>query len=35
MTERDAFLDGADFPAQREQGTRDLLDNLAAELSRS
>jgi uncharacterized protein YndB with AHSA1/START domain len=35
LTEQDAFLDGADFPAQREQGTQDLLDNLAAALSRS
>jgi len=35
LTEQDAFLDGADFPSQREQGTRELLDNLEAELRRS
>jgi hypothetical protein len=32
LTEQDAFLDGYDNPAQREQGTRDLLDALAEEL---
>ena len=31
---QDAFLDGADFPTQREPGTREL-DNLAAELRRA
>ena len=35
MTEQDAFLDGADLPAERERGTRELLDNLAAELRRA
>ena len=34
-TEQGAFLDGHDTPAQREHGTRELLDNLAAELERS
>jgi uncharacterized protein YndB with AHSA1/START domain len=33
-TEQAAFLDGYDNPAQREQGTRDLLDALDAELNR-
>jgi len=33
-TEQGAFLDGHDSPAQREQGTRDLLDALDAELRR-
>ena len=33
-TEQGAFLDGHDTPAQREHGTRELLDNLAAELAR-
>jgi len=33
-TEQGAFLDGYDNPAQREQGTRDLLDALGAELRR-
>ena len=33
-TEQGAFLDGYDNPAQREQGTRDLLDALGAELVR-
>jgi uncharacterized protein YndB with AHSA1/START domain len=33
-TEQGAFLDGYDTPAQREQGTRELLDSLAAELKR-
>jgi len=27
-TEAGAYLDGYDIPEQREQGTRDLLDNL-------
>jgi hypothetical protein len=35
ITEQDAFLDGADLPAERERGTRELLDNLAAELRRA
>jgi uncharacterized protein YndB with AHSA1/START domain len=34
FTEQGAFLDGYDGPAQREQGTRDLLDALGAELRR-
>ena len=34
-TEQGAFLDGHDTPAQREHGTRELLDNLAAELEGS
>lgn len=34
LTEQDVFLDGADTSAAREQGTRDLLDNLHAELRR-
>lgn len=34
LTEHSAFLDGADNPAQREQGTRELLDALGAELER-
>jgi uncharacterized protein YndB with AHSA1/START domain len=34
FTEQGAFLDGYDTPAQREQGTRDLLDALGAELRR-
>jgi uncharacterized protein YndB with AHSA1/START domain len=34
FTEQGAFLDGYDNPAQREQGTRDLLDALGAELRR-
>ncbi len=33
-TEQGAFLDGHDNPAQREQGTAELLDALGAELSR-
>jgi uncharacterized protein YndB with AHSA1/START domain len=33
-TEQGAFLDGYDAPAGREQGTRDLLDALGAELGR-
>ena len=35
MTEQDALLDGADFPSERERGTHELLDNLAAELRRA
>jgi uncharacterized protein YndB with AHSA1/START domain len=35
LTEQGAFLDGYDDPAQRERGTRDLLDALEAELRRS
>jgi uncharacterized protein YndB with AHSA1/START domain len=34
FTEQGAFLDGYDNPAQREQGTRDLLDALGTELRR-
>ena len=34
-TEHGAFLDGFDKPALREQGTRELLDALGAELQRS
>jgi uncharacterized protein YndB with AHSA1/START domain len=34
FTEQGAFLDGYDNPAQREQGTRELLDALGAELRR-
>ena len=33
-TEQGAFLDGHDIPADRERGTRDLLDALGAELRR-
>jgi uncharacterized protein YndB with AHSA1/START domain len=33
-TEQGAFLDGYDTPAQREHGTRELLDALGAELQR-
>ena len=32
LTEQDAFLDGHDLPAAREQGTRDLLEKLGATL---
>jgi uncharacterized protein YndB with AHSA1/START domain len=32
FTEQDAFLDGFDGPATREEGTRELLDNLAKAL---
>jgi uncharacterized protein YndB with AHSA1/START domain len=32
LTEQDAFLDGYDVPAERERGTRELLDALGAEL---
>ena len=35
FTEQGAFLDGHDNPAQREQGTRELLDALDAELRRA
>jgi len=31
-SEQIIFLDGADHPVEREQGTRELLENLAAEL---
>ena len=34
FTEQAVFLDGADTPAEREQGTRALLDNLDAALRR-
>jgi len=34
LTEQDVFLDGIDNVASREQGTRDLLDNLDAHLRR-
>jgi uncharacterized protein YndB with AHSA1/START domain len=34
MTEQGAFLDGHDTAAQREEGTRSLLDSLAATLNR-
>ena len=34
FTEQAVFLDGADTAAAREQGTRDLLDNLDVELRR-
>jgi uncharacterized protein YndB with AHSA1/START domain len=34
FTEQGAFLDGFDIPDDRERGTRDLLDNLGAELKR-
>ena len=34
MTEQGAFLDGHDTAAQREEGTRGLLDSLAATLNR-
>lgn len=35
FTEQDVFLDGIDNAAERERGTRELLDNLNAELQRS
>jgi uncharacterized protein YndB with AHSA1/START domain len=35
FTEQGAFLDGLDTPAQREHGTRELLDALGAELERT
>jgi uncharacterized protein YndB with AHSA1/START domain len=34
-TDQGAYLDGYDNPAQREEGTRELLDALGAELARS
>jgi uncharacterized protein YndB with AHSA1/START domain len=34
FTEQGAFLDGHDAPAERERGTRELLDALGAELGR-
>ena len=34
FTEQAAFLDGQDTPAEREQGTGTLLENLGAELQR-
>jgi uncharacterized protein YndB with AHSA1/START domain len=34
LTEQGVYLDGADAPGAREQGTRDLLDSLDAELRR-
>jgi uncharacterized protein YndB with AHSA1/START domain len=34
LTEQGVFLDGHDTPAEREHGTRDLLDNLGVELRR-
>jgi hypothetical protein len=34
LTEQDAFLDGYDNAAQREQGTQFLLDNLGKALQR-
>jgi uncharacterized protein YndB with AHSA1/START domain len=35
FTEQGAFLDGYDDPAQRERGTRDLLDALDTALARA
>jgi uncharacterized protein YndB with AHSA1/START domain len=35
LTEQGAYLDGYDDPAERERGTRELLDALDAELRRS
>jgi uncharacterized protein YndB with AHSA1/START domain len=35
FTEQDAFLDGADFPAQREEGTRELLEKLGEMLDQA
>jgi uncharacterized protein YndB with AHSA1/START domain len=35
LTEQDAFLDGTEVPGDRERGTHELLDNLAAELRRA
>jgi uncharacterized protein YndB with AHSA1/START domain len=35
FTEQGAFLDGWDFPEQREEGTRDLLDKLGAALAKA
>ena len=34
LTEQGVFLDGVDSPAERERGTRELLDNLDAALRR-
>jgi uncharacterized protein YndB with AHSA1/START domain len=34
LTEQGTFLDGHDTPAEREHGTRELLDNLGAALER-
>lgn len=34
-TEHGAYLDGYDTPAQREEGTQELLDSLGVELSRN
>ena len=34
LTEQGVFLDGVDNPAERERGTRELLDNLDAALRR-
>jgi uncharacterized protein YndB with AHSA1/START domain len=34
LTEQGAYLDGHDYPAEREEGTRELLDQLDAELKR-
>jgi hypothetical protein len=34
FTEQDVFLDGFDHPAEREQGTRELLDKLGEVLAR-
>lgn len=33
LTEQGVFLDGQETPAQREEGTRSLLDSLAASLA--
>lgn len=33
LTEHGVYLDGADFPAQREHGTRELMDALGASLA--
>jgi uncharacterized protein YndB with AHSA1/START domain len=35
LTEQGTFLDGREDPSWREQGTRDLLDSMDAELKRS
>jgi uncharacterized protein YndB with AHSA1/START domain len=35
FTEHDAFLDGADHPKQREEGTRELLDKLGELLTQT
>lgn len=34
LTEQGAFLDGLDTPAQREEGTRSVLESLAHDLAR-